>query len=260
MKIIIVDDEPLARSRLLAMITELDAGEVVGEADNGADALRLMEQAAPDIVLLDIRMPGMDGIEVARHLAATLRPPAVIFTTAFNQYAVEAFKLNSIDYLLKPITFDDLSGAMQKLESMRDSLREAGGNPDFENLAKALDQIQNNKSYKTRFMVKLGEHIRSITADQISLFYAEGRNVFLLTVQGGKFIIDYKLEELENLLSPSGFFRVNRTFIINIKSISDVLVYSNSRLKISIDQDYDKEIIVSREKVGQFKTWFDGQS
>ena len=117
MKIIIVDDEPLARSRLLAMITELDAGEVVGEADNGADALRLMEQVAPDIVLLDIRMPGMDGIEVARHLAATLRPPAVIFTTAYDNHALAAIETNAVDYLLKPIRKPRLQAALLQVRS-----------------------------------------------------------------------------------------------------------------------------------------------
>jgi len=260
MKVLIIEDELPAAEKLerylLRYNQEIEILEKLESIKNSVSWLA-ENQEKVDLIFLDIQLT--DGLSFNIFDQVEINKP-VIFTTAFNQYAVEAFKLNSIDYLLKPITFDDLSGAMQKLESMRDSLRDAGNDPNFENIAKALDQIQNNKSYKTRFMVKLGEHIRSITADQISLFYAEGRNVFLLTGQGGKFIIDYKLEELENLLSPTGFLRVNRTFIINIKSISDVLVYSNSRLKISIDQDYDKEIIVSREKVGQFKTWFDGQS
>ena len=108
-------------------------------------------------------------------------------------------------------------------------------------------------------MVKLGEHIRSITSDQIALFYADGRDVYLVTTQPRKFIVDYTLESLENILDPSLFFRLNRTFIVNINSIKDVLVYSNSRLKITLTQDFDKEIIVSREKVGEFKDWFDGR-
>jgi two-component system, LytTR family, response regulator len=114
------------------------------------------------------------------------------------------------------------------------------------------------KEYKNRFMVKLGEHIRSITSDQISVFYADGRDVYLVTTQGRKFIIDYTLEALEDILDPAIFFRLNRTFILNINSIKDVLVYSNSRLKITLTQEFDKEIIVSREKVGEFKEWFDG--
>ena len=115
------------------------------------------------------------------------------------------------------------------------------------------------KDYKTRFMVKLGEHIRSITTDQIIVLYADGRDVYLVTQQNRKFIIDYTLESLEEVLDPQQFVRPNRTFVININAIKDVLVYSNSRLKISLTLEFDKEIIVSREKVGEFKEWFDGQ-
>jgi DNA-binding LytR/AlgR family response regulator len=107
-------------------------------------------------------------------------------------------------------------------------------------------------------MVKLGEHIRSITTDQISFFYAEGRDVYLVTDQTRKFIVDYTLESLEDILDPKIFFRLNRTFILNINAIKDVVVYSNSRLKIILSQEFDKEIIVSREKVTEFKEWFDG--
>jgi len=260
MKVLIIEDELPAAEKLERYLLRYNQGiEILEKLESIKQSVSWLtdNQEKVDLIFLDIQLT--DGLSFTIFDQVEINKP-VIFTTAFNQYAVEAFKLNSIDYLLKPITFDDLSGAMQKLESMRDSLRDADSNSNLENLSNALNQIQNKKSYKTRFIVKLGEHIRSITADQISLFYAEGRNVFLLTKQKGKFIIDYKLEELENLLSPQEFFRVNRTFIINIKAISDVLVYSNSRLKISIDQDYDKEVIVSREKVGQFKTWFDGQS
>jgi len=260
MKVLIIEDELPAAEKLERYLLRYNQKiEILKKLESIKQSVSWLteNQEKVDLIFLDIQLT--DGLSFNIFDQVEIKKP-VIFTTAFNQYAVEAFKHNSIDYLLKPITFDDLSGAMQKLESMRDSLREADSHSNLENLSKALNQIQDKKSYKTRFMVKLGEHIRSITADQIPLFYAEGRNVFILTEHGGKFIIDYKLEELENLLSPQEFFRVNRTFIINIKSISDVLVYSNSRLKISIDQDYDKEIIVSREKVSQFKTWFDGQT
>jgi DNA-binding LytR/AlgR family response regulator len=107
-------------------------------------------------------------------------------------------------------------------------------------------------------MVKLGDHIRSLTADQISFFFADGRDVYLYTTQNRKFIIDYTLETLEDLLDPAMFYRVNRSFILNINAIKDVMVYSNSRLKITTHLEFDKEIIVSREKVGDFKSWFDG--
>jgi DNA-binding LytR/AlgR family response regulator len=184
----------------------------------------------------------------------TVRKP-VIFITAFNEFALEAFKVNSIDYLLKPITFTDLTSSLKKLENLREQLQ-------WSNEKTALLQetfaTPKSKDFKTRFMVKLGDHIRSITADQICLFYAEGRDVYLVTNQNRKFIIDYTLETLEDLLEPKIFFRLNRTYILNINSIKDVIVYSNSRLKITLTQEFDKEIIVSREKVGDFKAWFDG--
>jgi DNA-binding LytR/AlgR family response regulator len=180
----------------------------------------------------------------------------VIFITAFNEFALDAFKVNSIDYLLKPITFTDLSASLKKLETLRDQLQWDKEKAD--RVQQVFSTIK-TKDYKTRFMVKLGDHIRSITADQIVMFFAEGRDVTLVTGQGRKFIIDYTLETLEDLLDPHNFYRINRTYILNINSIKDVIIYSNSRLKITLTQEFDKEIIVSREKVGPFKEWFDGQ-
>jgi DNA-binding LytR/AlgR family response regulator len=143
---------------------------------------------------------------------------------------------------------------MKKLETLR---LQFGNRDESDRLQKALTTLQ-RKSYKSRFMVKLGEHIRSIPTNQISLLYADGRDVYMVTDQGRKFIIDYTLESLEDILDPKNFFRLNRTFILNIDSIKDVLMYSNSRLKITLTQPFDKEIIVSREKVNEFKEWFDG--
>jgi DNA-binding LytR/AlgR family response regulator len=182
----------------------------------------------------------------------------VIFTTAFNEFALDAFKVNSIDYLLKPITFTDLSASLRKLDTLREQLQQGNAEGQRDRIQQLAAAGVRAREYKTRFMVKLGEHIRSITTDQIGLFYADGRDVYLVTTQNRKFIIDYTLESLEDILEPAVFFRLNRTFIININAIKDVLVYSNSRLKITLQQEFDKEIIVSREKVGDFKEWFDG--
>jgi two-component system, LytTR family, response regulator len=112
------------------------------------------------------------------------------------------------------------------------------------------------KSYKNRFMVRVGDHIRSIHTEQIKLFYADGRVVYLLTDQGREYIVEYKMEELEDILDPGQYFRLNRTFMVNISAIKDVIVHSNSRLKVLLDQQFEKELIVSREKVNPFKMWF----
>jgi two-component system LytT family response regulator len=209
-------------------------------------------QDSIDLIFMDIQL--IDGLSFQIFQQVQVRKP-VVFTTAFNEYALDAFKVNSIDYLLKPITFTDLSASLKKLESLR---QQFNFNKDQQEHVQQVFASIKSREYKNRFMVKLGEHIRSITADQITLFFADGRDVYLVTNQNRKFIIDYTLEGLEEILNPAVFYRLNRTFILNINSIKDVLVYSNSRLKITLNQDFDKEIIVSREKVGEFKEWFDG--
>ncbi|MEQ8424123.1 MAG: LytTR family DNA-binding domain-containing protein, partial [Cyclobacteriaceae bacterium] len=179
----------------------------------------------------------------------------IIFITAYNEFALDAFKVNSIDYLLKPITFSDLSASLKKLEVLSAQLRwDNGKNESLQKLAMAPA-----KNYKNRFMVKLGEHIRSIISDEIAFFFADGRDVYMVTIQQRKFIIDYTLEALDEILDPKIFYRVNRSYILHISAIQDVVVYSNSRLKITPIVKWEREIIVSRDKVNDFKQWFDGE-
>lgn len=254
MKVIIVEDEVPAAEKLERYLIKYDASiEVVAKFDSVSSTVTwlLAYQDMLDLIFMDIQL--IDGLTFQIFQQVQIRKP-VIFTTAFNEFALDAFKVNSIDYLLKPITFADLSASMKKLEALR---QEFVKGDQTQRVQEALTSLK-QKTYKSRFMVKLGEHIRSITTDQISLLYADGRDVFMVTNQGRKFIIDYTLESLENMLDPKDFFRINRTFIVNINAIKDVLVYSNSRLKITITQDFNKEIIVSREKVNEFKSWFDG--
>jgi two-component system, LytTR family, response regulator len=254
MKVLIIEDEIPAAEKLQRYLTKYDSGiEVVAHTTSVKDSVQwlLHHQESIDLIFMDIQL--LDGLSFQIFQQVTIRKP-VIFITAFNEFALDAFKVNSIDYLLKPITFTDLSASLKKLETLREQLQWS---------SQKTEQLQEvfaskAKDYKSRFMVKIGDHIRSITTDQISFFYAEGRDVYLVTSQPRKFIIDYTLETLEDLLDPTLFFRINRSFIININAIKDVIIYSNSRLKITLHQDFDKEIIVSREKVGEFKEWFDG--
>lgn len=256
MKVIIIEDEVPAAEKLERYLQKYDPTiEVQARLNSVKDAVRWLQenQDSTDLLFLDIQL--IDGLSFQIFQEVQIRKP-VIFITAFNEFALDAFKVNSIDYLLKPITFTDLSASLKKLESLREQLRWSD-----QKTAQLQDVFASpkTKDYKTRFMVKLGDHIRSITADQIALFYAEGRDVYLVTTQSRKFIVDYTLETLEDLLDPSVFYRVNRSFILNIHSIKDVMMYSNSRLKITPTQEFDKEIIVSREKVNDFKEWFDGR-
>lgn len=255
MKVIIVEDEVPAAEKLERYLQKYDSSiEIAARFDSVSGTVSWLKdnQESIELIFMDIQL--IDGLSFQIFQQVQVRKP-VIFTTAFNEFALDAFKVNSIDYLLKPITFTDLSASLKKLEMLRQQFKLNSDQAD--RVGKAFSAVQ-AKEYKNRFMVKLGEHIRSITTDQISVFYADGRDVYLVTNQNRKFIIDYTLESLEDILNPSTFFRLNRTFILNINAIKDVLVYSNSRLKITLQQEFDKEIIVSREKVGEFKEWFDG--
>lgn len=257
MKVLIIEDEIPAAEKLQRYLTKYDAEiTVLKQLTTVKDSVHWLteHQDSVDLIFMDIQL--IDGLSFQIFQQIAIRKP-VIFITAFNEFALDAFKVNSIDYLLKPITFTDLTASLQKLENLREQLQ--WNKEKTEQLEQAFTTPK-TRDYKTRFMVKLGDHIRSITADQICLFYAEGRDVYLVTNQSRKFIIDYTLETLEDLLEPKSFFRINRTYILNINSIKDVIVYSNSRLKITLTQEFDKEIIVSREKVGDFKLWFDGSN
>jgi two-component system, LytTR family, response regulator len=256
MKVIIVEDELPAAEKLERYLNKYDSQiQIVHKFDSVASTVGWLEKNQDDIDLIFMDIQLTDGLSFQIFQQLQVRKP-VIFTTAFNEFALDAFKVNSIDYLLKPITFTDLSASLKKMEVLRQQLQ--GNKDQGTKIQQALSSLKTHE-YKKRFMVKLGEHIRSITADQISLFYADGRDAYLVTNNNRKFIIDYTLEALEEILDPAMFFRLNRTFIVNINAIKDVLVYSNSRLKITPTLEFDKEIIVSREKVGEFKEWFDGK-
>lgn len=257
MKVLIIEDEIPAAEKLERYLQKYDPSIVVAarlDTVAGAVAWLKDKQTEVDLIFMDIQL--IDGLSFQIFQDVKVNRP-VIFTTAFNEYALDAFKVNSIDYLLKPITFTDLAASLKKLESLREQLQ--WDSRQQERVESIIGSMK-SKEYKNRFMVKLGEHIKSITIEQVALFYADGRDVYLVTTQSRKFIIDYTLESLDEILNPKQFFRLNRTFILNINAIKDVLVYSNSRLKIALNQDFDKEIIVSREKVGDFKNWFDGQA
>jgi len=256
MKVLIVEDEKPAVEKLEQMLRKYDPEiEIIGVCASVDQTVKWLnnQKNKADLLFLDIQLT--DGISFEIFERTEVNTP-VIFITAYNEYAIQAFKVNSIDYLLKPLNYDDLYHSMEKIKVLRENLPANKERIKYDELSSVL--LQMNKSYKTRFLVKVGDHIRSVKAENIDLFYAEGRTVFILTNKQNKYIIDYKLEQLESSLDPDMFFRPNRSFIININAISDVVVYSNSRLKIELNRKFEKEIIVSRDKVAQLKTWFEG--
>ena len=260
MNIVIVEDEIPAAEKLERYLFRYDPDiRVLAKLQSVSESVAWFKENLNqvDLIFMDIQL--IDGQSFAIFEQVEITKP-IIFTTAYDEYALKAFEVNSIAYLLKPITFPDLSSAIDRLNLLQSTSTDTKiEDPIAIGFKDLLAGITNQQKYKSRFMIKIGEHIRSVTVDKILFFYAEGRNAYITTDQGRRLIIDYKLEDLETILDPKLFFRVNRTFIININAIVDVLVYSNSRLKIITEVKAEKEIIVSREKVGTFKQWFDGE-
>ncbi len=250
MKVVIIEDEQLAVEKLERYLLKYDAEtSVISKTTSIAETVVWFEENAIDFDLIFMDIQLTDGLSFEIFNQTKINKP-IIFITAFDEYAVDAFKVNSIDYILKPITFTEVSKAMNKLKSMQTIFSP--------NIINSVVEMVEKKKVKDRFLVRLGNHIHSIKTVNISLFYAEGRTVYLLTNERKKFILDYKLEDLIAVLDTASFFRVNRTFIVSINAIKDVIVYTNSRLKISPKTNIDKEIVVSREKVSSFKRWFEG--
>ena len=176
----------------------------------------------------------------------------MIFTTAYDEYALRAFKLNSIDYLLKPIDEDELSTAISKFKNQFQ--KNTISSLDFEAIKRMLvNPIE--KEYKTRFSVKIGQQIKVISIDEIECFYSENKGTYIHTLDNRNYLTDVTLEVLETEINPKDFYRVSRKFIISLKAIKEIQMYSNSRLKISLTSYSDDEIIVARERVSEFKNW-----
>jgi len=251
MKIVLIEDETPAIEKLERYLLKYDATfDIVAKLPSISSAVEWFGNPmnSYDLIFMDIQLS--DGLSFEIFNQIIIDKP-VIFITAFDEYAIDAFKVNSIDYILKPVTFTDLSNALHKLKKLRAAY-------SINHAVKNVSKIVSEKKVKDRFLVRLGNHIHAINTTDISLFYAEGRTVFLMTNKQKKFIVEYNLESLMELLDTKLFYRVNRTFIVHINAINDVVVYSNSRLKITPLVRIEKDIIVSREKVTSFKQWLEG--
>ena len=207
----------------------------------------------PDLIFLDIQLS--DGLSFEIFEKVSIKS-AVIFTTAYDEYALRAFKLNSIDYLLKPIDQDDLEIAVAKFKSLlpKQELQSQNLGIDFEQIKRMLTNPF-EKNYKKRFTVKIGQHLKVISIDEIECFFSENKGTYLHTYENRDYLIDSTLEFLEQDLDPTNFFRISRKFIIPMKAIKEIVVYSNSRLKVILPSYKAEEVVVSREKVSDFKNW-----
>ena len=247
MQILIIEDENLAAKRLIKLVKEqLPGSEIHGNLDTITGSVDwLRNNPEPDLIFLDIQLA--DGISFEIFEKLKINSP-IIFCTAYDQYAIKAFKLNSIDYLLKPVDPEELGHALDKFKSGRKL-------PVI-----TFDQIKNllhvsPKTYKNRFLVKIGERIQTVDIQEIAFFYSEDKVTLLQTRQSKKYIIDYTLDEVEEMINPEHFFRLNRKYITAINAIKEIFTYSNSRLKIHLENCTDNDILISREKMGPFKSW-----
>ncbi|RUA12059.1 MAG: DNA-binding response regulator [Flavobacteriia bacterium] len=249
MRVIIIEDEKPAARRLARMLKELGI-EAEALLHSVKDSMQwLLENSHPDLILLDIQLSDGLSFEIFEEIEVK---SAIIFTTAYDEYALKAFKLNSIDYLLKPIDIDELKVAVDKFKANRIS----SGQQSFN-----LDQIRKllvnplEKTYKKRFTVKLGQHLKMIPVEEVVCFYSENKGTYIHTAENRDILLDCSVEQLEEQVDPAKFFRISRKYLINIDYIKDIIAYTNSRLQLKLNHFDADDIVVSREKVRSFKTW-----
>lgn len=255
MKILIVEDEDLAVKKIKKTLAEVDdTAEVVGITDSIQSTVNWMESnTAPDLILMDIELSDGQSFEI---FSRTKVKSAVIFTTSYDEFALKAFKVNSIDYLLKPVQKEELSAALDKFKNMTGAFKPAEKTElNMEALVKELQQKLQPKDYRKRFLVKHGQKLVSIETDDIAYFFSDGRLNFFKTFDNRKFVVDYTMDELEDMLDPQRYFRISRSFYISVASIDQIHDYFGNRLLLQLKPTVDKETIVSREKVTDFKKW-----
>ncbi len=240
MKVVIIEDEKPAARLLKRKVESLNCKVIAVLSSVNESIEWFLTNEHPDLVLVDIQLSDGLSFEIFEQLTIN---SSIIFTTAYDEYALKAFKLNSIDYLLKPIDENELKAALEKFTSLQTPFSQ-------QNLHAVY-----NKEYKKRFVVKTGNIIKIIDSNDIECFYSAFKSSFLTTTEGKSFPLDDSLENIEKDVNPDLFFRVNRQFLIALTAIKEISIYSNSRLKIILNNYKDEEIIVSRERVQAFKHW-----
>ncbi len=252
MRYIIIEDEQIAANRLRKLITELRPNyEFVTSLDSVEGASISLPVLKFDLLFMDIQLADGVSFEIFDHIP--MKKP-VIFTTAYDQYAIKAFKTNGIDYLLKPLDPTELEQAITKFESYVVERKQDNYAQDIQQL---LSQFQPEKKFKERFVVKVGDHLRMIAVNDIDVFYSQDKTTFVQTREGRTFIVDFPLDRLVGLVDPNRFFRISRKYIVCLDAIEDMLAFSNSRLRIKVKNFDDDQVIVARERVGEFKDWLD---
>ena len=251
MKVLIIEDEKPSARHLQRMLERINV-PVHAMLHSVEESIQwFVNNPHPDLIFLDIQLS--DGLSFEIFDSVDVKS-SIIFTTAFDEYALQAFKLNSIDYLLKPIDEDELESAVKKYKTLKPQLQNLQIN--FDDIRKLLANPL-EREYKKRFTTKIGQHIKMISAEDIECFYSENKGTYAHTVEGRDYLLDTTLEQLEEELSPKTFFRISRKFYININSIRDIISYTNSRLQLKLNSFKEQEVIVARERVKDFKLWLE---
>jgi DNA-binding LytR/AlgR family response regulator len=251
MKILIIEDEELAVKKLQKTLASTTAeAEIVGTTDSIKGSVEWLEQnPPPDLILMDIELADGQSFEIFN--LTEVRSP-VIFTTSYDEYALKAFKVNSVDYLLKPVQKEELQAAFDKFAKLRSNSK---SEINIESIVKELQQKLQQKEYRKRFLVKHAQKLVSVDVDDIAYFYSDGRLNFFKTTDNRKFVVDYTMDELEEMLDPEKYFRISRSFFVSIDSVDRIDDYFGNRLILGLRPVVDKEALVSREKVTDFKKW-----
>ena len=251
MNVLIIEDEKPAARRLNRMLAALDiqAQQMLHSVEESLNWLQ--NNTHPDLIFLDIQLSDGLSFEIFEEIDVK---SAIIFTTAYDEYALKAFKLNSIDYLLKPIDDDELATAVAQFKKQQP--KETDVQVNLDDIRKLLINPVDRK-FKKRLSIKVGQHIKIIHINEIECFYSENKSTYIHTTENRNYLLDHSLENWQEQLDPEHFFRVNRTYIVHINAIKDIIAYSNSRLKLMLHSYNEQEIIVSRERVKDFKNWID---
>jgi len=255
-KILLIEDEEPAAKRLWKLVKEiLPDAKLLHQPHSVASSIAwLQEHPMPDLIISDIQLSDGISFEIFKSIPQTC---PIIFTTAFDQYAIQAFKINSIDYILKPVKKPELEVALQKFVS--NASRNQQSSLQIDQLLKAF-QPAAAKEYKKRFAVRYGDHIKTINTSEIAYFNTEEKVNFLTTFDNRRYITDSNLEALETMLDPAIFFRINRQFIISIQAISEMIAHTKGRVFIRLQPPSKHETIVSAERSADFKHWLDDNS
>lgn len=252
MNVLIIEDEQQAAQRLETLIRSVVPGvNVLARLDTIKRSVEWFQKNNfPDLVFMDIQLA--DGLSFMIFDQCEVRSP-VIFTTAYDEYALKAFKVNSIDYILKPVDKTEVESAIKKFNALIN--KDSQQAKLISSIGEAMKML--TQKFKTRFVVKVGEHLRTIEVTDVQYFFSQDKTTFCVTNEGRNLILDYTLEQLEEMLDPERFYRINRKYLIASDAIRDIISYTNSRLKLVLKSSQDNDIIVARERVQDFKNWLD---